>query len=168
MKRFAQVISLLLLTPCSCEEEIKPLTELEKLPIPTQEGKNTFGCLINGQAWRVTSTVNTSSVYQQGILVITGKIITPFQTMGIVIRENSDVTTTGVYNLTEIPYREASIRYSDECDFFEENTLSGTLTITKFDKVNYIISGTFEFTTALNGCDTLRITDGRFDIKYTP
>lgn len=88
--------------------------------------------------------------------------------MGIVLIENSTVITTGTYDLTEIPYHQAKIRFSDECDFFEENTISGILTITKFDKVNYIISGTFEFTTALNGCDTLRITDGRFDIKYIP
>jgi len=168
LKRFAQIISLLLLSSCSCEEDIKPLTELEKLPAPTQIGKNTFGCLINGQAWRVTSTVNASSFYQQGVLAISGKIITPLQSMGIVLTENSTIITTGIYDLTEIPYHQAQIRYSDECDYFEENTISGTLTITKFDKVNYIISGTFEFTTALNGCDTLRITDGRFDIKYIP
>jgi hypothetical protein len=39
----------------------------------------------------------------------------------------------------------------------------GTLTITRLDLQAGIISGTFEFTLAKPGCDTVRITQGRFD-----
>jgi hypothetical protein len=44
----------------------------------------------------------------------------------------------------------------------------GKLTITKYDKINRIISGRFFFTgkDAVTG-KIVNITDGRFDIKYT-
>ncbi len=50
------LISFLLLVSfgglCSCEliSNNEPKTELEKLPPITQEGKNTFGYLVNGEA----------------------------------------------------------------------------------------------------------------------
>ena len=43
---------------------------------------------------------------------------------------------------------------------------NGNLTITKADSVLKIISGTFNFDLPTDFCDTLKITDGRFDIKY--
>jgi hypothetical protein len=43
---------------------------------------------------------------------------------------------------------------------------SGSLTITKIDTTNgVIISGTFNATLYKSGCDTIRITDGRFDLS---
>ncbi|MEM6298418.1 MAG: DUF6252 family protein [Bacteroidota bacterium] len=41
---------------------------------------------------------------------------------------------------------------------------SGSITLTCWDREARIISGTFEFTVA-NAGDTVRITDGRFDIS---
>lgn len=41
----------------------------------------------------------------------------------------------------------------------------GTLTITNF--TDEIVSGTFEFTVLDNEGNEIRITDGRFDIRYT-
>ncbi len=43
---------------------------------------------------------------------------------------------------------------------------SGELTITKLDQSAKIIAGTFYCTIKQTGCDTLKITDGRFDLKY--
>ena len=40
------------------------------------------------------------------------------------------------------------------------------LTITKLDKVNRILSGTFEFAQVKQCYDEVRITDGRFDVRY--
>ena len=40
------------------------------------------------------------------------------------------------------------------------------LNITKLDKVNRIVSGTFEFALIKTGCKEVRITQGRFDMKY--
>lgn len=43
----------------------------------------------------------------------------------------------------------------------------GSLSITKYDLANKIFSGTFEFTLfdPATSCDTIRITQGRFDKK---
>ena len=38
--------------------------------------------------------------------------------------------------------------------------------ITKLDIPNRIISGTFDFRAVRPNCDTLRVSDGRFDIKF--
>ena len=42
----------------------------------------------------------------------------------------------------------------------------GKITITRLDQSAKIISGTFNCTIIETGCDTLKITEGRFDIKY--
>lgn len=42
---------------------------------------------------------------------------------------------------------------------------SGTLTITRLDQQAGIIAGTFSFTLAQPGCDTIKVTQGRFDKK---
>jgi hypothetical protein len=41
----------------------------------------------------------------------------------------------------------------------------GTLTIIRLDLTKGIIAGTFEFTLAKPGCDTIRVTNGRFNKK---
>ncbi len=69
------LISFLLLVSfgglCSCEliSNNEPKTELEKLPPITQEGKNTFGYLVNGEAIVVRNTMNITAIYQQDNLM---------------------------------------------------------------------------------------------------
>ena len=41
-----------------------------------------------------------------------------------------------------------------------------TASIEALDIANRIISGTFNFKAIKPGCDTVRISDGRFDIKF--
>lgn len=43
----------------------------------------------------------------------------------------------------------------------------GSLIITRFDNESFIISGTFEFTVMDNDNNEIKITDGRFDLRYT-
>lgn len=43
----------------------------------------------------------------------------------------------------------------------------GILTVKKLDTINQIISGTFWFTAVNSNGDTVKITDGRFDVYYT-
>ena len=49
------------------------------------------------------------------------------------------------------------------------NVNSGTLTITRYDQANRIISGTFELTAFNkdNPNETIEITEGRFDINWS-
>ncbi|HYG02766.1 MAG TPA: hypothetical protein VD927_09985 [Chryseosolibacter sp.] len=102
--RHLSFILLALLTACDgCKlDDPQPAhkTELEKLPPATQEGKNTFGCLVNGKAWYTKSTVRADVVYQSGILSIGGSIIEPSgQSIGIALTESTEKITIGNYSL---------------------------------------------------------------------
>jgi hypothetical protein len=143
----------------------KPLTELEKLPPLTNTGKQKFGCLLNGKAFVPTSTVDVYAVFQQGILTVGAKIDFPFQSVNMLLIEKGSLLEPGTYELTSPPYQKAKCYYNG-CYYYEEDTIAGTITITNFDKINYIISGTFDFLTVAPGCDTLTVSNGRFDVKY--
>lgn len=179
MKTSISSLSLLLLIGChSCQLLDTPLpkTELEKLPPATQEGKGTFGCLVNGKAWFTKSYTNAGGAYQLGHLGIYGIVDIPHLSMGIDLWDiiGRPILTTGSYSLlATAPHNaSASVFKSLTCMYggssSREDVLSGQLVISKLDKSKYIVSGTFEFTIAHPGCDTLRITDGRFDIPYAP
>jgi len=72
----------------------------------------------------------------------------------------------GAWSLNQI---EGEGVYADsKCDLngIKTDTInSGTVEIIKFDTVNHIISGTFEFTVYNAACDTIKITEGRFDVN---
>ena len=72
-------------------------------------------------------------------------------------------TSTPTYGYYETSNPEPSGQYLTN----PRNT--GQVLITRFDSVAQIISGTFEFTaqkTSGEGPETVRVTDGRFDVQY--
>ena len=81
------------------------------------------------------------------------------EAIGLGIRNVLDV---GVYNLN---LGENEVEYIIDSQIFKRT--EGVLTITKFDKSNQIISGKFWFNAKSSGGETVRITEGRFDVKYT-
>ena len=62
-----------------------------------------------------------------------------------------------------------SVSYNTPCEYFNQLndvTSAGRLTITKLDRTNRIISGTFNAILSKVGCAEIKITDGRFDMKF--
>lgn len=168
-------IFILIISFGGCEkDDPQPKTELEKLPPATQEGKNTFGYLVNGKAWFTTSSVDASSDYQLGSLQLSAVVDEPkLQSIGLSLRDEDggQVLATGIYNLkAPTPFYPSARFYDPPCSYGGpsnlDQILEGELTITKFDKINYIISGTFHFTVINPNCDTVRVTNGRFDLTY--
>nr|MDQ3394277.1 hypothetical protein [Bacteroidota bacterium] len=53
------------------------------------------------------------------------------------------------------------------CEYYSEpeDISEGTFTITKLDLEEKVWAGTFEFTLRTKDCETLNVTDGRFDIR---
>ncbi len=51
------------------------------------------------------------------------------------------------------------------CSYRTDTINNGKLTITHFDSAKRIVSGRFHFTVAKKGCDTIKVTEGRFDIQ---
>ncbi len=145
-----------------------PKSELEKLPPATQQGKNTFGCLVNGRAWVTRTSTDVSSFYQSGVLQVSADISEGNRQHIDLIVLNGVIEGT-TYDLTDNSKCGAKfswIKTSMICFYEAENTLIGSLTITKVDQAKLIVSGQFEFTTIVSGCDTIKVTNGRFDVLY--
>ncbi len=146
-----------------------PKSELEKLPPATQQGKNTFGCLVNGKAWVTRTSTDVTSFYQSGALQVSAGIDESGRDQGISLILLNSVVQGASYDLTNDPQYQSSFSWIKSpmiCFYEAENTLIGNLTITKLDQTNLIIAGRFEFTTVVSNCDTIRVTDGRFDLLY--
>jgi len=162
-----------LLTAAGCNEDDPSSKDpIDQLPPPTQEGKNTFGCLVNGEAWVIKSTIRATAVYQGGFLQMGANIDAGGRDQSISLSIDGNVNKDFKYIITKDISQNASAAFTNsttDCDYDYENVLSGEIFISKFTiESPFIVSGTFEFTTALNDCDTIRVTDGRFDLNYIP
>ncbi|NJO00911.1 MAG: hypothetical protein HC880_03765 [Bacteroidia bacterium] len=73
------------------------------------------------------------------------------------------------YPADSADFRFTFLDFITDCSYasndFDISLAEGELTITRFDLDARIIAGLFEFTLAKPGCDTIRITEGRFDMK---
>ena len=75
------------------------------------------------------------------------------------------------YNLTDLPIHKVQFRDSNsnnKCLYDYSDTIMGSITLSNLDRTNFIISGQFEFSTVTQDCDTVQVTDGRFDVQYIP
>jgi len=170
MKKIILLIGILL-TINSCSEKNKTeLTPLEQLPEATQTGKNTFGCLINGKAFVVKNTSKQTAIYQQGVLQFGATLDINNNDESISFNLINPLENNTEYNFIEINYKSGYSRKNGNiiCIYDFENTYEGNVTFSKIDRANYIISGTFEFSTNKGGCEDIKITNGRFDLKYIP
>lgn len=162
-----------------CKRADPTPSALDSLPPATQLGYHTFGCLVNGQALTPTVQVLTNTytlvydpTYAGGSIQI--KMLNATGSGSV---KRLRALTIGVANITHAgtyPFSigpTSGVSYTDTgaappCTMYSTNSssyLQGQLTLTRFDTKNEIISGLFNFKIAQPSCDTLRITDGRFD-----
>ena len=170
----------LLFTNCD-RDNTAPKTEEEKLPAATQEGENTFGCLIDGTAWKPKAGVlppPISITYNE----ITGEF-------GLIARKNLNNTLSQRVSIYTPHITAGTFLLPFDKSFWSDTSIvcpaltsinpltgmgakrywntNGTLVISKVDWSSGIIAGTFEFDAYSPECaDTVRITQGRFDVKY--
>jgi len=154
----------------ACEKDKTPPTELEKLPAATQEGKQTFGCLVNGKAW-----TPKGSLIRPGIEPYYDEHAKAFQVHAVFKEQESfRIVLTDVFqadNYSPLPHFSYYSIASDQCSilgFKEYQVLDGgNVQVTFLDIEKGIVSGTFEFNVINETClDTLHITNGRFDTRY--
>jgi hypothetical protein len=167
LQKIIPLLFITLLAACEgCKDDPTPKTELEKLPPATQEGKNTFGCLVNGKAWVTETSIDAVVAYQLDILQISACLNDKERDDCMSFYAFGD-RSVEVINLAQ--NQNAGVGFDSaetNCIYPSENAISGNLSITKLDETKLIISGTFEFTTVISGCDTIKVTDGRFDLTY--
>ncbi|GAB3636546.1 hypothetical protein GCM10027422_21360 [Hymenobacter arcticus] len=172
MKHFLTlVLPLALLLGCK-KNDPDPASQL---PPATQTGANQVGCLINGQPWAPVGGGTSKNFFidydptlGSGIFALSAYRYTGKATGDeyLVIFANP-FKSAGSYNLGDPLITRASFdNLKVGCNYNSRDAgtyCRGTLTITRLDTQARIISGTFNFTIATPGCDTLKVTQGRFD-----
>jgi hypothetical protein len=171
------VIMLLVFLLSSCFKANLPLFPnqyKDEFPAQTHTGLNTAGFYLNGKQW---------IAHQEYIWAVDK----PFKlieakysnkTLFIKIDKNLANKSSEIF---EINIKSPLVSQGSNI-FLKRNTLStasfledkcllfdsgeGNINITFLDSSNHIVSGTFNVTFLMQGCDTMKITDGRFDIKY--
>jgi hypothetical protein len=171
MKQAFTLILLLFLATACKKKDVAPI---DQLPPATQEGKGTLGFLVNGQAWTPkgnNGTPNLGFYYDPGYKA--GEFnLSAYRIPAKGQREHFVISTDSLNFKRTFSLNDPSVgsaRFTnDVCSYNrdEEVFREGRLTVTKLDLQKHIVSGTFEFTLFRPSCDTVKVTDGRFDLKF--
>jgi len=163
------------------------------LPNATQTGANIFACRIDGVNWTLKKVYNLGSSYlrsnNRDSLAISAKGIPDSLAYSISFIIKSKIQQNATYSLGDSSKAVATIwRLDAPCGPTSGyggsqilHAVDGSITISRFSgtytvpacctfgeyDANSIIAGTFNITVAIPGCDTIKITDGRFDINYS-
>jgi len=156
----------------TCENPPVPDPEPELPPI-THEGKNTFGCLINGEVW--LPDVTDGSIIDHKLTIditsnsfnIKAQLVKNKKDEWFFIYVTEGFIGVGNYYLNNIkPGIAFYNNFINHYDFQTDSNFTGNIIITTYDIQNRIFAGTFSFFAHSQTSDsTISITDGRFDIK---
>jgi hypothetical protein len=171
------LFSLLILSGCK--------KSVDALPEATQTGANTFGLKLNGELWvpqkfaginAPTLKANLSGSNLNDLLITAQNFASePTETEFQLYIKN--ITGVGSYQLNQSTdiYPNASSSYGYYVkrkinplnEWITSPQYTGTVTLTKFDLTNGIVSGTFEFAAGSmdSSASPVTVTDGRFDVK---
>ncbi|MFN0215013.1 MAG: hypothetical protein ACKVT2_12225 [Saprospiraceae bacterium] len=158
-----------------------PLIDYTVLPPATQEGKNTFGCLVNGEVWvpRVELFVpwydlaaSFSEKDGSGVGNITCRLLTKDQDDFMQVIFGPTFLHTGLYYMKPLASTDAQMRigaspwYGTDDGDSTENWVRLNL----IDTSRNIVAGTFQFTlyNSENKNDKVVLSEGRFDLLYYP
>lgn len=176
------VFSFMLLAGLQCPKDkndpSNPNAELQ-LPAITTEGKNTIGCKIDGKVWIPYSKTSVPKLYAS----IDRNYNWMFGLSGL--QKDIGVDSKNVIEIyvrplsTDTFFLLTKNKYGNVAHYFptlavgaqafnsDEALNNGYVHILRFDSVNQIISGTFQFT-AIDSFTNEKheITDGRFDLHF--
>ncbi|GAA0874935.1 hypothetical protein GCM10009118_13430 [Wandonia haliotis] len=167
----------------SCKKEVADpdSSNPNVLPPLTHEGKNTFGCKVNGEVWvaQMPFSVGGASEIETeyypdlaGVQIVARKKDEDkniFERLTIVISgfngENSYLVETMNNELGGFS------DFNDNYDcwkYFYHDSLIRNVKVSYFSSSSRIISGTFEMDLVNPSCpgDTIKIREGRFDCSY--
>lgn len=175
-----------LFTESSCHKS-KPSNPLDQLPPATQTGANTFGCLINGEVFKpkgpsgggpilLSTYIYLADNYDTGYFfqLAASDVSNPPNVIGVgIFTDSLQIQANETYSLGDKWVRGKAYGIFN---FFTSQSLNsyntsselpGELNITKFDSIKQIVCGTFWFNVINNLGDTVKISDGRFDMHFT-
>lgn len=145
------------------------------LPEATQSGKNTGGALVDGKIWVAKDEYPTlngggvnATIYEHANdeykLKIVFRQVDNLDNRIVIYLADSYEITNKTYVLDE--NNVAGYEKGLENNYITNVDNTGFITITKFDKTNKIVSGTFSFKAKNGDGKTVTITDGRFDKRF--
>ncbi|WP_439581702.1 DUF6252 family protein [Dyadobacter bucti] len=159
---------------CGCQKE--------KLPLPTQEGKNIFACKVNNEIWipKGSSSLGGTTkpifggLYENSFTREVNFGLTANLGNGDEVEIFLNSFDPGTHNLEKSTVRSGpspdpinyGFYHANGKNYITSEKATGFVKISKADTINHIISGTFEFYAANATGDIVKITDGRFDIHY--
>ncbi|QSE97856.1 DUF6252 family protein [Fulvivirga lutea] len=152
-------------------EDDEPKSPIDQLPPLTTTGENTFGYLLNGETIVIASSLNASAIYQGGGVQISSFFENEQVDHNIVMILLDPIKINQSYDLTNLPEHKVQFidsRSDKKCLYDYSDTFMGSIKLSNIDRTNFIISGQFEFSTVTQGCETVEVTDGRFDLQYIP
>ena len=148
------------------------------LPPATQTGANVLGCYLDKTPYIIENNQNTFD-FAAGLgndtFFIAGcpaPYATYWRSLHYLEIEMYHGLQVGVaYAATDNNHIRAEYEVDSTClydgyDGPDVTACAGTVTLTKFDQVKRIMSGVFDVKFAIPGCDTVELSDGRFDFKY--
>ena len=177
------VVSLIMLSSSCKKHTIPPGNQLSLLPPATQTGANTFGCLVNGQAFVPGGSVFNGAPFQCNYIYTGGGYyltvaadnkggdgtitdivlgtdsLAVSQGQTLLFKRSASGNAQASYNLV---YAHGGLT-----SYITKNPASGQLIISRFDPDKQIVSGTFYFNAVNATGNTVNVTDGRFDMPYT-
>lgn len=173
-KILTAILSVVLLASCT--------KEVTELPPETQTGANTFGAKINGEFWipQTFGSIPVNDILEARLigdwLTINARNFSKSPTETEFEIRILGVTGPGTYLLNEDavhPSNDESYafyvkrKFTPENEWMTSSVNTGSVTITKLDVANKIVSGTFHFDmmNIFNTPEPIAVTEGRFDIK---
>jgi len=154
----------------------------DRLPEPTQTGRNTFGCLINGVLFKPKGSVLKGSMpdaqygyrpFEAGFTLeidVENKVDDHLKTMHLYYTSEVELKSGMTIPINSRTMEAGFASYTDYADhrwvYNTTEQAKGELKILHFDKVNRIVSGTFWFDAVNKELSKVEVREGRFDIKY--
>ena len=153
------------------------------MPEATQTGANTFGAKLNGELWVPQKAVLPSAPILEARFTGTGGVFinarnfksSPTETEFEIYISNISAPGTFLLNQNTGNYPNQTGSYAyyikrklmPEGEWITSTTKTGSVTVTRYDVANKIISGTFEFTAGStdNSAEPIIVSEGRFDVK---
>ena len=168
--------ALLGLSQCK-KNDSGPAKPEDQLPPATQTGAHTFGCLLNGQPWTPSGSVGTANYrliydpgYAGGDLEIRAyRYVESLKDTQYFLITGAPISKIGTYPIDGITcgvYYDSAVK--GPCQEYHRApglTTHGQLVISRLDLTQGIVAGTFSFKLWQPGCDTIKVTQGRFDYK---
>jgi hypothetical protein len=159
--------ALLVLLTAACKKEP---TELDALPKATQEGRHTFGCLVDGKAFlpKPSSPFSIGNREPLDAYIYQGYLYISARGDGGVDLVVKEAFKPGKYLLKATSSGSNGYYKNATGQYFTTDAQMGEVDLTRVDTLQKIVAGTFQFPAAgisSAAGNTVAITEGRFDVR---